>query len=100
MSFVDKINKITAEAYYGTIPIVWPTTTAGVVKLTKLDATFLGTDDYMGIAPFWGQAFKHALRDISSKMKKKAHDALRKADLPLDGETNQHAAILKKLKIY
>lgn len=66
-------------------------------KLKALDESFVGTPDYMGIAFFWGQEYKHSLRAASPLKRKAVHDAFLKAHLPLDGESPQHEAIVKKL---
>lgn len=65
-------------------------------KIRDLDETFVGTNDYMGIAYFWNMEYKYDLRDAPPNKKKAVHDALLKAGLPLDGVSPQHEAVLRK----
>jgi hypothetical protein len=65
-------------------------------KLLAMDKKLLGTKDYMGIAYFWGQAYKHELRDCTIDARVAIHDAWLDAGLDLDGESAAHESILKK----
>lgn len=60
----------------------------------QIDDAFIGTPDYMGLAYWWGQAYKHTLREATTKQRKKAHDAILAAGLPLTGESAEHAQIV------
>lgn len=42
-------------------------------ELLKLDESFVGTKKYMGIAYFWGQEYKHNLREASVAKRRKIH---------------------------
>lgn len=64
------------------------------VVLMRIDEAMIGTPDYMGIAYWWSPEYKHDLRDATTKQRKKAHDALVKAGLRLDGESDEHARII------
>lgn len=64
--------------------------------MLRIDHAMVGTPDYMGLAGFWtdeGQ-YKHTLREATSKQRKKIHDAMLEAGLPLDGASPEHAAII------
>ena len=64
--------------------------------LTKIDDTFVGTPDYMGIAYFWGWEYRHYLRSTSFHKRKKVHSAFIKSGLPLEGESEKHFTIVKR----
>jgi len=66
-------------------------------KVRDLDETFVGTPDYMGIAYFWNLAYKYEMRATSSDKRRAVHRAFLKDNLPLDGESPEHAAIVKRL---
>ena len=69
-------------------------------ELNKLDKKFIGTEDYMGVAYFWANDYKHSLRDADPIMKKYVHDLWMELDLSLDGVSDEHKKVLEKLKIY
>ncbi len=73
-----------------------PTTTRAYVAIHALDQGLVGTPDYLGLAFFWGQDYKHELRAATPKQRKRVHDAFLKAGLSLGGESPRHAAIVKK----
>lgn len=52
-------------------------------KLHDLDATFVGTPDYMGMAFFWSHDVKFYLREATYEQRRKYHAALLKAGKPL-----------------
>jgi hypothetical protein len=60
----------------------------------RIDQAFVGTPDYMGIAYWWDHEYKHTMRDATTKERKKAHDALLAAGLPLDGVSDEHAQVI------
>jgi hypothetical protein len=41
-----------------------------------LDKNFVGTSHYMGLFPFWNQAYKYDLRDASPKARQAVHRTL------------------------
>lgn len=43
-----------------------------------LDAAFVGTTDYMGVASFWNYEYQHYLRDATCKQWQRAHTAMLK----------------------
>ncbi len=61
--------------------------------LIKLDATFVGTPDYMGLTYFWHYNYRHFLRD-NRKYWLKIHTALLKAGLTVNGYSRKHDAII------
>jgi len=74
-----------------------PITLDAHLALIKLDEKYIATDNYMGIAFFWDDAYKHTLRSASPVQCKKVHDAWLKANLDLAEESPQHQAILDKI---
>lgn len=76
--------------------ITWEATDA----LLKLDETFIGTPNYMGLGYFWGWSFRHYLRDASIIQRVSIHERFLKAGLSVDGESERHwEIIIKVLKI-
>ncbi len=73
---------------------------SGFSKLDNLDKSFIGSNDYMGIAYFWSSAYKHGLRAASAVKRRQVHDALLSARLDLDGESPEHEEIIRKLGAY
>jgi hypothetical protein len=62
--------------------------------LMRIDLAMVGTPDYMGIAYFWAEEYKHSLRGCTPRERKDAHDRLLAAGLPLDGVSDQHREII------
>ena len=65
-----------------------------------LDAAFVGTTDFMGVASFWNYEYQNYLRDATCKQWQRDHTAMLKAGLLLQwsrGETefisNSHACL-------
>ena len=64
--------------------------------ISALDKTFVGTDSYMGFAYFWGQEYKHTLREANNTQRQRVHNALIKAGIDLGSESPEYEAIVKK----
>tara|TARA_R110002096_G_scaffold434331_1_gene655579 strand:+ start:372 stop:734 length:363 start_codon:yes stop_codon:yes gene_type:complete len=64
--------------------------------LRALDKTFVGTSSYMGFAYFWGQEYKHTLREANNTQRQRVHNALIKAGIDLGSESPEYEAIVKK----
>jgi hypothetical protein len=66
--------------------------------LHALDKTFIGTKNYMGIAWFWNNEYKHYLRgdvkEITYLTRRRVHNAMLRAGLDVEGESEQHLAIV------
>ena len=43
-------------------------------SLYKLDQEFVGTQNYMGLAYFWGQEYKHCLRQATVSQRRRIHN--------------------------
>jgi hypothetical protein len=68
--------------------------------LLALDKTFIGTDDYMGMAYFWSYEYRHYMRPMTYAVNRRVHQALRAAGLAVDGDSAEHLAIiLKKINL-
>ena len=61
-----------------------------------LDAGFIGTADYMGMAWFWSYEYRHLLRGATYRQRQRAHAGLLKAGLSIDGDSEQHLEIIEK----
>jgi hypothetical protein len=48
------------------------------------------------MAGWWNDDYKHRLREASNSERKKAHDRLLAAGLPLDGASVEHADIIAR----
>jgi hypothetical protein len=73
-----------------------PWTPLGLRKFLELDASFIGTPDYMGIAYFWHYDFRHYLRDSSRYRRRLVHKHLIEAGLAPDGNTKEHESIITR----
>ena len=62
--------------------------------MLRIDHALVGTPDYMGLAYWWDHEYKFDLREATPKQRKKAHDALLAAGLPLDGVSDEHARVI------
>jgi len=83
MSYSINIETITFDAF---------------CKLDKLDRSFVGTPDYMGLAYFWGcNGVKHCLRKATIYQRKQVHKKWLEQGLPLDGESEEHYKIIKQV---
>ena len=58
-----------------------------------LDKNFVGTSHYMGLFPFWNQAYKYDLRDASPKARQAVHRALLASGKKINGKS----AAIKKI---
>ena len=65
--------------------------------LTTLDESYVGTDNYMGIAWFWHVDYKHYLREQSYTKLMVIHRWFLKAGLPVNGESNKHLEIIQSV---
>jgi hypothetical protein len=71
-----------------------PLTLRAFEAVLTLDEKLVGTPDYMGVAYWWSHEYKWSLREATHKQRKRAHDAILAAGLSLDGESDEHAAIV------
>lgn len=62
----------------------------------SLDADFIGTPDYMGIAYFWHHDYRHYLRDCKNQIRQKVHKDFLKNHLILAGESEKHLEIIRR----
>ena len=83
MSYSINIETITFDAF---------------CKLDKLDRSFVGTPDYMGLAYFWGcNGVKHYLREATIYQRKQIHKKWLEQGLPLGGESEAHYKTIKQV---
>lgn len=65
--------------------------------LYEIDQTFIGTENYMGIAYFWHYAFRHYLRDASYYERITVHKTFLYHNLSVSDETQLHWQIVKDI---
>jgi hypothetical protein len=61
-----------------------------------VDRALVGTPDYMGMACWWSDDYKHLLRDAGNARRQRAHRAILAAGLPLDGVSAEHDEIIRR----
>ena len=66
-------------------------------SLYDIDQTFIGTENYMGIAYFWHYAFRHYLRDATDYQRVRVHKAFLDHNLNVSDETVLHWQIVKNI---
>jgi len=62
--------------------------------IKELDESFIGSDNYMGVAWFHNQAYRHDMRPLTPAKRKKIHDAMLKAELELCAISPKHNTII------
>lgn len=72
-------------------------TVTAFLELEKLDRTYRGTLDYMGLAYFWAHEYKHSLRDASYSKRRRVHHAFLKAGLDPSGVSDEHRKIIRRI---
>lgn len=68
----------------------------GFQKIIELDATLVGTSDYMGFAFFWNYEYRHYLRPQRPHILRKIHSALLSEGLDVSGKSERHLQIITK----
>jgi hypothetical protein len=66
------------------------------MKVLKLDKTFIGGPNYMGVNYFWHHEYRYYLRDASESKRVRVHHKLLKAGLKVDGCSDLHEQIIKE----
>lgn len=66
-------------------------------ELIKLDDTFIGTPNYMGITYFWSYTYRHILREVPLYARQKVHTAFLKANLPVNEASEEHTRIINRV---
>ena len=64
--------------------------------LRRIDDAMIGTPDYMGLAYWHAHEYKHTMREATPAQRKRAHDAILAAGLPLGGVSDDHQRIIDK----
>ena len=72
------------------------TTDRAYFAILWLDAAFVGTADYMGMASFWNREYRHYMREASDRQRQRAHAAMLEAGLHVSGVSDQHLEIVQK----
>lgn len=66
-------------------------------KIYRLDETFIGTPNYLGVAYFWHYDYRYILRELTPAQRVKVHTKFLKAGLPVNGNSPEHYSILSQL---
>lgn len=74
-----------------------PVTADGSLALQRLDRQLVGTVGYLGLAYFWSHQYKHSLRAVTPRQRKRIHDAWLVAGLDLAGVSDKHQDVLDRL---
>ena len=61
----------------------------------KLDKTFIGTRNYLGLAYFWAHEYRHYLRDCTMAKRRTVHKKWLQSGLDLEGISDKHLSIIK-----
>lgn len=80
--YAINLNNISSEAF---------------LKIHEIDQSFINTFNYLGIAYFWSYHYLHYLRDASIAQRKKVHSLFLKNLLEVDGSSEKHFEIIKKV---
>lgn len=65
--------------------------------LKELDQQLVNTEDYMGMAYFWGHEYKHYLRGATDSQRRRVHKQLLTEGLELNGKSKRHLEIIQKI---
>lgn len=65
--------------------------------LRELDHQLVSTEDYMGMAYFWGHEYKHYLRGATDSQRRRVHKQLLTEGLELNGKSKRHLEIIQKI---
>lgn len=87
-------EETTANLEEEAIEIVYPRHLYGSGKLLELDESFLGTDNYLGLAYFWNHEYRHYLRDASPLQRVQVHNCFCDFGLELAGESDLHLQLI------
>ncbi len=66
-------------------------------SLYKLDRKYIGTPNYMGLAYFWGQEYKHYLRDATVSQRRRIHNKGLKENVSFLVPNDEAWSIIKKI---
>ena len=77
------INKINMDEHYK-VDLYLNCGMNSFEQLDKLDKSFVGTNDYMGLAYFWDHEIKWWLRDATAYQRIKVHKLFIKNNVPFN----------------
>ena len=67
------------------------------LSIYKLDETYVGSTDYMGLAYFWHFDYRHFLRDTTTAKKRKVHNKFLESGIQIDGKSDAHLALIRSI---
>ena len=77
------MNKVSMKEHYQT-QLIFNFGMAQFSAIQKLDKSYVGTSNYMGLAYFWDHEVKHWLRDATPFQRVKVHKAFIANNVPFD----------------
>ena len=77
------MNKVSMKEHYQT-KLVFNFDMAQFSAIQKLDKSYIGTSNYMGLAYFWDHEVKHGLRDATPLQRVKVHKLFMANNVPFD----------------
>lgn len=80
-----------AKPMINTETLTWEATEA----LLKLDAGFVGTEHYMGMAYFWNHEYRYPMRDASYHTRKIVHGRLLEMGIEVNGQSPAHDKVFE-----
>ena len=63
--------------------------------IIALDASFVGTEHYMGVAYFWEHKYRYPMRDATTATRKAVHTKMLSAGLKVNESSPAHDAIIE-----
>ena len=79
------MNKISMKENYKTT-LIFNNDMDQYKQIHKLDKSYVGTNNYMGLAYFWDHEVKHWLRDATPFQRVKVHKLFIANKIPFDNE--------------
>ena len=80
MDYTVNLNALTFEA---------------IGSILDLDKTFVGTENYIGVAYFWGHEYRYPMRDASIATRRSVHSKMLKAGLEVNACSPAHDEIIE-----
>jgi len=72
-------------------------TSKSFADIYELDKTYVGTENYLGVAFFWNHEYRHYLRDTTDAKRKKVHNTFLNMGLDIIGKSDIHLQIIRKI---
>lgn len=63
----------------------------------ELDKSWIGSDNYIGLAYFWNYEYRHFLRDTTTSKRRRIHNKLLQTGLDVSGASDDHLSIIRSV---